>query len=504
MDISTAKITRNTSLFTLALILQKLISFVYFSIIAVKIGAANLGSYSFALYFTTIFAVLIDIGISNVLVREVSKKPEQSQIYLSGALALKIPLALFSYALVVVLINLMGNPPLIKQLVYLAGVIMALDSFTLTFYAFLRARQNLRWESLGTVIFQIIVFASGLIVISLTRDLRWLIMAVLLASLFNFLFSGFLVRVWLGLKFFTASSKEFVKKLFFLTLPFALAAVFTRVYGYLDTVLLHQLINPSAAGFYSLPYKITFSLQFMPMAFIATLYPAFAYSYSKSIAEPDNGSAADIRRAEQAQAEEKERLSRLFEKSLVYLCFIAIPITLGLIALAKPLILTFYTAEYAPSILTLQILAASLPLLFLNFPLGSLLNACDRQTRNTAHIGIVMVVNAVLNIILIPKYSYLGAAVASGLSTLLMFCLQAYVAGQIVKISSKFLFEKIFPVIVAGLAMFAALEYFKATVHFLILIPVGAIIYFVSIMFLNGDKPKAVWQLLKTVIGKQQ
>ena len=176
------KIAKNTSYFTLALIVQKLISFVYFSYIAVQIGVANLGQYTFALFFTTILAVIIDIGIASVLVREVSKYRENSQKYLSAALAIKIPLAILTYLLAVILIKLLDNPELVRQLVYLTGIIMVLDSFTLTFYAFLRGHQNLKYESIGTIIFQLIVAGTGVVIVNLTRDLRILMLAILAAS----------------------------------------------------------------------------------------------------------------------------------------------------------------------------------------------------------------------------------------------------------------------------------------------------------------------------------
>ena len=350
------KIAKNTSYFTLALIIQKLISFGYFSYIAVQIGVANLGQYTFALFFTTILAVLIDIGISSVLVREVSKDQSKSQNYFSAAMAVKIPLAVLTYLIAVVLINLLDNPEMIRQLVYLTGLIMVLDSFTLTFYAFLRGHSNLKFESIGTIIFQLIVAASGIIIVNLTHDLRLLMLAILGASFFNFVYSFSLLKAKLKLRFFRKADKGVIKAILTITVPFALAAVFTRVYGYLDTVLLNQLIDETAVGYYSLPYKIVFSLQFIPMAFVASLYPAFASYFVGS----------------------KELLRKTFEKSMIYLGLIGVPITFGAIALAKPLILKIYTAEYEPSILTLQILAVGLAFLFLNFPLGSLLNACDR------------------------------------------------------------------------------------------------------------------------------
>lgn len=474
MDNPSSKIAKNTSYFTVALVIQKLLSFAYFSYIAVQIGASNLGSYTFALSFTTIFAVLMDIGLSNVLVREVSKNPEKSQSYLNSVLSLKIPLAFFAYAVAIILIHVMPNTDLVRQLVYLAGFIMVIDSFTLTFYSFVRAHHNLQYESIGTVIFQLIIMVCGFTAVHFTKDLRILILAIVAGSLFNLIYSALLIKTKLLLKFFAPVDKQLVKKILIFTFPFALAAIFTRVYGYLDTVLLHQLVDAKSVGYYSIAYKITFALQFIPLAFIASLYPAFSSAYAKATAD------------KAYSLEGKRNLGKLFEKSFVYLGVIVLPIAFGVIALAQPLILKVYTEEFSASILPLQILISSLPFLFLNFPLGSLLNACDRQNRNTAHIGIVMVINAILNIILIPRFSYIGAAIASSVSTVIMFGLQLYVAKQIISINYRYLILKFLAIISASIIMYLGVIYLLPYLHFIYLIPIGSLIYFIILFLLKG------------------
>jgi len=179
-------------------------------------------------------------------------------------------------------------------------------------------------------------------------------------------------------------------------------------------------------------------------------------------------------------------LQKTFEKAMIYLGIIAVPITFGVLALARPLILKVYTPEYEPSILTLQYLALSLLFLFLNFPLGSLLNACNRQVRNTVHIGIVMAINIILNIILIPKLSYLGAAISSSVSTFIMFILQMVVARQITPFSGKLLVTKFALIIISGLVMYLALIYLLPLINFVILIPVGAVVYLTVLYLIRG------------------
>lgn len=474
------KITRNTSYYTIALVFQKLISFFYFSYIAVKIGASSLGNYTFALFFTTMFAVLADIGLSNILVREVSKNKEKVQEFFSSVMAIKLPLQLITYGLVFLVINLIENDPLVRQLVYLAGIVMVLDSLTLAFYSFLRGFHNLKYESIGVLIFELVVVITGFTAISLTSDLRILMLAIVAGSFFNFVYSLALLKSKLKLKLKLKINPAIARSFLILCIPFGLAAIFTRIYGYLDTILVKQLVDGTALGFYSLPYKITFSLQFLPMAFVATLYPAFSTYFG---ALP-------------------EKLERTFEKSMVYLSMIAVPISFGVIALAKEIIVSIYTQEYLPSVIALQILISSLLFLFLNFPLGSLLNACNRQVRNTVHIGIVMVVNAFLNIVLIPEFSYVGASIASVASTILMFLLQFSVARQITPVNFRFLSISFGKIILAGGLMYLAIVSLIGQVNFLFLIPLGALIY-VAILWLLKAFDREDLQMIFKIVARR-
>src|SRR3990167_2773138 len=98
-------IAKNTSYFTLALVLQKIISFTYFVLIARAIGPADLGKYYFAISFTSIFGIFIDIGQSSVLTREVARRPNDTARLFSSVFLIKLPLALLSMLAVTSIIN---------------------------------------------------------------------------------------------------------------------------------------------------------------------------------------------------------------------------------------------------------------------------------------------------------------------------------------------------------------------------------------------------------------
>ena len=138
-------IAKNTSYFTLALILQKVISFTYFILIARAVGPADLGKYYFAIALTSIFGIFIDIGQSSVLTREVAKRPGDAGKLFSSVFLMKLPLALISMLAVFSIINFSAYPEITRQLVYLSMFCMVLDSFTLTFFAVSRGFHNLKY-----------------------------------------------------------------------------------------------------------------------------------------------------------------------------------------------------------------------------------------------------------------------------------------------------------------------------------------------------------------------
>jgi len=82
-----------------------------------------------------------------------------------------------------------------------------------------------------------------------------------------------------------------------------------------------------------------------------------------------------------------------------------------------------YGNEFLTSVPALTILPWVLLPIFLDFPVGALLNATHRAHLKTGAMGATMVVNALLNALLIPAYGPLGAAWAGVGSFWFLFCL---------------------------------------------------------------------------------
>lgn len=372
-------------------VLQKAIAFAYFALIARWVGVADTGAYFFALSWTLMFTTVTDMGLTPVLIREAAKDPAHTEFLLNRTLALKLPLTAAAVLAAVVGAWLFRIAPETRTLVALAAAVISLDAISLTFYGVLRAHHVLKYEGLGLIVGQLATMAIGLGSLLLGAPLAFLVIALIAGSLWNALASAWIVRRRLGLRVRPTWDWESAKTLLRMALPFALAGAFVKLYTNADAVMLTHFKGETAAGLYSVPYKLTFAFQFVPMAFTAAFYPAMSRAY-----------AADRR-----------QLGDLFSHALRALMLVAAPIAAGIAAVAPELVRLVYGEEFAPSILAVQLLILSLLPIFLDFPIGSLLNASDRQMTQTKLMGMATAISVALNLALIPRYGVMGVVVAS-------------------------------------------------------------------------------------------
>jgi len=456
-------IAKNTSYLTLALILQKIISFTYFTLLARYVGPANLGKYYLAISFTTIFAIFIDLGFANILTREVAKEKERAENWLGNILTLKTFLSILALALVFILVKVLNYDPLTSSLIYVSVISMVLDSFTSTFFAVARGFHNLKYESISSVIYQLIVLIVGYSALLLGGGLVPAMAALALASVYNFFYSWTIVKYKLQVAVRLLYKWPLAKEILIISWPFAAYAIFQRIYTYLDSVFLSILASDVQVGLYQVAFKIIFALQFLPAAFTASLYPAMS-SYWHS---------------------NREQLAISFERAMNYLIIISLPIIVGAIVLADKIVLLFKTG-YGGAAWPLRISIISLFFIFLNFPIGSLLNACDAQWKNTRNMGIVVVSSIFLNLLLIPYGQAIGASVTVLLTNILMFGLGLYQVKKIIVYRARknllilgkvFLSSLIMGIIIFGGQLY--LNVFAVTI-------LGGLIYFIFLFVLGG------------------
>ena len=425
------------------------------------VGVEWTGKYFLALSITTMVGVIADFGLTPVLVRDAAKYPGREKELLQNVLGLKISLTVLAFLLAVVITHAFGHDAQTRQLVYIATLVMALDTIHLTIYGVFRARHRLGIESIGIFIGQWITLSIGVTSLLIQPSLSVLIVALMAGSSWNVLFAVWhLVRQ--GIKPWHLSFRVTMwRRLLRASWPFALAAIFVKIYSTTDALLLEFYLGESAVGMYSIAYKLTYAFQFFPMAFVAALYPTFSA---------------------QIHSGERQALQKTFEQAVWYMLILAVPIVLGLWSIADLLIVGVYGQQYAASVYPFRVLIFALLFIFLDFPLGALLNADDRQKTKTFIMGGTMSINVLLNIVLIPSLGIVGACYAALVAFVFLFVAGLIAARKSLHYDGKRLIGIGAPIVLSGLVMALFVLWLKPYIGLGGSALLGAIVYLVGLL----------------------
>jgi len=474
------QVAKNTLYLTVASIGQKVIAFVYFLFLARIMMPENTGAYFLALSITTIFSVLTDFGITSVLIREIAKEPENCISLIRQTLGLKIPFILFGVIGAIIAGFLLSYSFQVQLLIWLACFVMVLDAISLFAYGILRGHHILKYEALGMFIGQGSTAIVGGIILYIHPSLSLLVIALIVGSCFNAVYAAYMVVRRFGKQCLVPSlNRQQTIQLLKIAFPFALAAIFVKVYSYVDSIFISKIIGTTAVGIYSLAYKFTYAFQFLPLAFTAALYPGLSSLVGK----------------------DEKALAKLFEKGMWYVLLLAVPITFGIWAIANDAVL-LAGEGYRDAGPVLSLLIFVLIPIFLDFPVGSLLNAANKQIIKTTIMGITMVINVLLNLLFIPLLGIQGAALSALISFSVMFFIGLYFVPKVI---SGYRFRRLIkislPIFISGIIMAFCAYYFNQIMSYLYVIPLGAIIYLICLYFTRAipkEHLSSVVMLLKS------
>ncbi len=463
-----SQVAKNTSYLTVAFLIQKLLTFFYFIYIARSLNDPSLlGKYNYALSFASIFSIILDFGLGPVLTREIAKTPGNEQDYLKKILGLKIPLIVVAIAAMWAttgIIHLSKPFDLLDfQLLAIASVIIILDSFTFTLFSVFRGRQILKYEAGGIMIYQLIIVAAGSLFLFFHMPLYTLLLAITLGSLFHFLYSLFLVVFSANLRVRPVLEKSFIIPTLKMAWPFALAGIFFKLSGQIDTVMLKVLAGNQYTGWYAVALKLTTALTVLPGALATSYFPAISHYF----------------------VHDPKRVPYLFERAMLYLMILSLPISFGVYVIADEFVVQLYGPVYGASAQALKVFMISLVFVFLNYPVGNLLNAANRQLLNTLNMGIALVVNVLLNIFLIPRYTFMGAAIAAAISSVVLLALGLPHVYKKIHFRTGTLIKYLSQTVLASLLMALAIAQLQFSMPIALLIIFGAVLYFIILMALG-------------------
>jgi len=473
---SAKKIAKNTTALVIGDVISKILSFVLIIYIAKYLGAAGLGKYSFAFAFVGLFGIISGLGIDTLIVRELARDKNKAATFIFNLSVMRLFLSFLMFTLIYVAINTMNYPDSTKMVVYIIGLSIIFNTLAGTFRSVFRASEQMEIDTVITIFERSIVCIGGPLILYLGYGLLALVYIVLLGSFLTLILSMNLAISRIPVKEYKIDW-NFWKYALKQAVPLTFIVLFTTIYFQIDSVMLSAMKGDEAVGWYSAASRMTTSLTFIPAAFIGATFPIMSRLYTFS----------------------RDSLRFAYEKSFKYLFFIALPIAVGTTLMADHFIYFFYGDGFTNSIVALQILIWTEALVFLNILCGSMLYSINRQNASVFITGSGAFLNVVLNLILIPSYSYAGAAVATVATELL-------VLGQHVYLINRY--EEIFPrfggmgkAVVSSAIMGTFLLFFKLS--WFIAIPLATLIYFSSLYLVRGFDDSDI-NILKQVFRKEK
>ena len=400
------KIIRNTLALFAGTAVGNVFSFLLMVYIARTLGDVGVGQYSFLFAFGYLIVILCNPGMGYLIIKDIPADKNLTSQYANNILSVKAILAVVSATAAVFLLMFIRDDILIVRSFMIVAVIYMVASVGSVFENLLKANERMDLTALIDVIERAVALCVGVVLLYITRSLLYLVLALLISSLVKYIL------------YFMFSRRDFVfglgidfalwKKLFVRSLPFALSISFLYVYYKIDTVMLSLMVGDQVTGWYSAAYRLIDVVHYVPLLIVAAILPPMAL-YSRK----DTGVLTDI-----------------FNRSFRYLVILALPIGVGMFLLAPRLILFVFGEGFENAAPALRILIWAEVFAFLNYLGGHLLNMIDRQKIYTVIIGATVAFNIILNLILIPGYHHIGAAVATLLCELLIFALVYYCIGR--------------------------------------------------------------------------
>ena len=440
------------------------LGFFYIIYTARYLGAEGFGVLSFALAFTGMFGVLTDLGLGTLTTREVARDKLLVEKYLGNVVIMKIILVVITFCLIALSINLFGYPERMIIVVYFIAASVIITSFSNIFYSIFQAFEKMEYQSLGQILNSLLMFFGVFLAISRGYNVIEFALLYLLASTIVLIYN-FAICIWkfakpkieIDLKFWKITLKE--------AIPFGLTNIFIVIYYYIDTVMISIMVpnGNEVVGWYNAAYRLILVLLFIPTVYITAVFPIMSKLHNTS----------------------KDSLKFIFEKSLKYMLIMGVPIVIGVTLLSDRIILLFFGSEYAPSIIALQILVWSFLFASLGAVFGYLLNSINKQMMLTKIVGVGATLNIILNLMLIPTYSYLGASIATDFTRLFVILVELIVLSKIGFSIKSICLPNILVKIAVSSFMMGSVIILLGNMNIFDVIIISAISYFVGLFFLR-------------------
>ena len=323
----------------------------------------------------------------------------------------------------------------------------------------LQAVEEGKYQAIGNILLNSLLLIFILITITFDFGLYGITLAYVISN-FSVVISQYIaVKKRLSKPKFELDM-DFCKKITLASLPFALTSLFSLVLSSIDMVMITNMVSNYANGIYSAAYKLTSVFVTFYGVYSAVVFPVMSRYYKN----------------------EKNLLVVSFEKSVKYLMLIFIPLSFAVMVYSQEIVVLFFGQEFLAASSPLSILMWTVSLTILGGVCSNLLNASHKEKYVTLILMASAIFNTIANLIIIPKYSYNGAALTTITTDIIGTSLFIYLSYKLNAVNKRLVVDLI-KIFIGSIILYVSL--IVLNLNMWIALPVGIIIYFCIILILK-------------------
>ena len=373
--------------------LSMIISLVINIWLARYLGPEKFGTINYVFAFVGIFSFIANMGIGDILIRELVKNPHKKNELLGTAAWLLTIGGITSFILSSISAVLFEPSSLTRVLIILYSVTSTLSAANVIasyFQATVRAKRN----AIAQIIITTTISAFKIFLILTGKGIIWIVFAFTLdyiigtiTYIINYKLSGLKISQWV---FDKATAKDFLSASSYLML--------SAVTGYLllkiDQVMIKFYLTETSVGLYAVAVKLSEIWYFIPGIICGSVFPAII----------------------NAKKTHEEMYSRRLRNLYIFLAGTALLIAIPITILAPWIIKLLYGTAYITSTPILQIYVWSGIGFFLSTGINKYFLAENYLKSILIFNSVAVIINIGLNVILIPSVGLTGAAWATLIS----------------------------------------------------------------------------------------
>ena len=383
----TRAIAHNTIVQVVGKVLSTAIGLVVIAMLTRYLGEAAFGRYYTIMVYLQIFGVVVDLGLYIILVKKISEPNADTAFVASNIFTLRLVSAVI----------ILGAAPLIAlALPYPSEVRMGIAITTLAFFGITMTQvltglfqKHLKMNrvAIADVVGKLILLILTWWVVASAGTLLSVMETVVAGSLatafMTFIFARRLINIRLAWDF------SFWRKIFSETWPIAISIFFNMVYFKSDTIILSLTRSDAEVGVYGASNRVLEVIVSFPAMFAGLVLPLLAAAWSQM---------------------DKERFRAVLQKAYDFLLMLALPLIGATLVIAEPVMRIVTGEGYADAGELLRIVIIATGTIFIGNLFGNAVVAINRQRAMMWLYVLVAVISLAGYLIVIPIFSYFGAA----------------------------------------------------------------------------------------------